>query len=198
MIDPFADRCIRQGVTRVKEWSTSPEKYRSAMYRLFSLGMNEHLAYGKKAVFMSPDTLNYQKGAGQMLTDGIRASHEYDYNWLVITGGDLEVMIDLEDVKQVRRMESAYYQFGLGLELFPKNVEYFTSMDGENFELVGDVKNTLPIDQPGAQQRDFISEFEPRDARYVKVIARSIGNTPSWHPGAGRPANILVDEIVVE
>jgi hypothetical protein len=198
MIDPFADRCIRQGVTRVKEWSTSPEEYRSAMYRLFSLGVNEHLAYGKKAVLMSPDTLNYQQGAGQMLTDGIRASHEYHYNWLVIAGGNLEVVIDLEEVKRVHRMESAYYQFGLGLELFPQKVEYFISMDGENFELAGDVKNTLPIDQQGAQQRDFIAEFEPRDARYVKVIAHSIGNTPSWHPGAGRPAHMLIDEIVVE
>jgi len=198
MIDPFTDLCIRQGVTRVKEWSTSPEKYRSAMYRLFSLGMKEHLAYGKKAVFISPDTLNYQEGVGKMLTDGKRGSHEYNYNWLVLTGENLEVVIDLEEVKNVHRMESAYYQFGSWLELFPKNVEYFISMDGENFELVGDVENTLPIDQYGGQQRDFISEFEPRNTRFVKVIAHTIGNTPSWHPGAGRPSNMLVDEIVVE
>jgi hypothetical protein len=32
----------------------------------------------------------------------------------------------------------------------------------------------------------------------VKVIAHSIGNTPGWHPGAGRPAQMRVDEIVVE
>jgi len=53
-------------------------------------------------------------------------------------------------------------------------------------------------DQYGGQQRDFISEFEPRNARYVKVKAHTIGNTPDWHPGAVRPARMLVDEIVVE
>jgi len=36
MINPFTDLCIRQGVTQLKEWSTSPEEYRAAMYRLLS------------------------------------------------------------------------------------------------------------------------------------------------------------------
>lgn len=38
----------------------------------------------------------------------------------------------------------------------------------------------LSIDQYGGQQRDFILEFAPRPARYVKVKAHTIGNTPSW------------------
>lgn len=84
--------------------------------------------------------------------------------------------------------------------MLPKKVEYFVSSDGRNFEHVGTVENTLPIDQYGGQQRDFILEFPPRNARarYIKVIAHTIGNTPAWHPGGGRPANVLVDEIVVE
>jgi hypothetical protein len=198
MIDPFTDLCIRQGVTRVKEWSTSPDEYRSAMYRLFSQGMNEHLAYNKKATFISPDVSTLPETATTMVTDGIRGSHDYTYNWLAFQGKNLEVVIDLESVKQVRRIESAYYQYGFWLRLFPKKVEYFTSEDGEKYTLAGTVDNTLPIDQYGGQQRDFISEFTPRKARFNKVIAYTIGNTPDWHPGAGRPAVMLVDEIVVE
>ena len=197
-IDPFTDLCIRQGVTRVKEWSTSPDEYRTSMYRLFSQGMNEHLAYKKKVIFFSPDTLTIREGAGHMLTDGIRGGHDYDYNWFGFSGKNLNVIIDLEEVKEVHRIESAYFQYGFWLRLFPENVAYFVSMDGKNFEEVGIVVNTLPIDQYGGQQRDFIAEFEPRDARYVKVIAHTIGDTPDWHPGAGRPANMLIDEIVVE
>lgn len=197
-IDPFTDLCIRQGVTRVKEWSTSPDEYRTAMYRLFSQGMNEHLAYGKKVKFLSPDPARLPATADKILTDGIRGSHDYDYNWLAFSGQDLEVVIDLEEVKKIRRIESAYYQYGFWLRLLPKKVEYFVSENGEHFELAGTVDNTLPIDQYGGQQRDFISEFTPRNARYVKVKAHTIGNTPGWHPGAGRPANMLIDEIVVE
>lgn len=197
-IDPFTDLCIRQGVTQVKEWSTSPEEYRSAMYRLFSQGMNEHLAYGKKVTFLSPDPLTLPPTAAKMLTDGIRGSHDYDYNWLAFSGADLEVVIDLEEIKKVRRIESAFYQYGFWLRLLPKKVEFFLSENGNDFELVGTVDNTLPIDQYGGQQRDFILEFAGRNARYVKVKAHTIGNTPEWHPGAGRPANMLIDEIVVE
>ena len=199
MIDPFTDLCIREGVTQVKEWSCSPEEYRSAMYRLFSQGMNEHLALGKKINFISPVVEKLPKDADlSMLTDGKRGSHDYDYNWFSFPGENLEVVIDLEGTKTVKRMESAYYQYGFWLRLLPKKVEYFISQDGIQFELVGSVENTLPIDQYGGQQRDFISEFEPRTARYVKVKAYTIGNTPEWHPGAGRPARMLVDEIVVE
>ncbi|MCK5469003.1 MAG: DUF4838 domain-containing protein, partial [Cyclobacteriaceae bacterium] len=133
-IDPFTDLCIRQGVTRVKEWSTSPDEYRTSMYRLFSQGMNEHLAYKKKVIFFSPDTLTIREGAGHMLTDGIRGGHDYDYNWFGFSGKNLDVIIDLEEVKEVHRIESAYFQYGFWLRLFPENVAYFVSMDGKNFE----------------------------------------------------------------
>ena len=197
-IDHFTDLCIRQGVTQVKEWSTSPDEYRSANYRLLSQGMNEHLAFGKSVTFVSPDTTKLRPDAAKMLTDGVRGSQDYDYNWVGFSGQDLEVVVDLEDVQPVRRIESAYFQYGFWLRLLPEKVEYFVSEDGTNYSLVGSVQNTLPIDQYGGQQRDFIAEFAPQNARYVKVKAHSIGNTPGWHPGAGRPANMLVDEIVVE
>ena len=197
-IDPFADLCVRQGVTRVKEWSTTPDEYRASMYRLFALGMREHFAYGKKVTFISPDTLELPENASQMLTDGIRGGHDYEYNWLVFAGKNLEVIIDLEEVQQVHHIESAYFQYGYWLRLFPTKVEYYISSDGKKFKLVGEVKNTLPIDQYEGQQRDFIVEFDPQEARYIKVVAHTIGNTPDWHPGAGRPANMLIDEIVVE
>ncbi|MDA0194458.1 MAG: DUF4838 domain-containing protein [Bacteroidetes bacterium] len=197
-VDPFVDLCVRQGVTRVKEWSTSPDEYRASMYRIFSFGMNEHLAYKKKMTFNSPDSSKLPENAAFMLTDGIRGGHDYAYNWLAFSGQNLDVTIDLEEIKPVRHIESAYFQYGFWLRLFPKQVDYYVSVDGKNFEQVGSVPNTLPIDQYGGQQRDFIADFEPRDARYVKVIAQTIGNTPDWHPGAGRPANMIIDEIVVE
>jgi hypothetical protein len=107
-------------------------------------------------------------------------------------------VIDLEKVEKVSRIGSGYYQLGFWLRLLPVNVEYYTSADGKKFDLAGNVVNTLPIDQYGGYLREFNIEFAPRDARYIKVIAHSMGNTPGWHPGAGRPAHMLIDEIVVE
>jgi hypothetical protein len=198
LIDPFTDLCLRQGVTQLKEWSCTPEEYRSAFYRMLSQGMNEHLAYGKKVTFVSPDATTIPPAAATMLTDGFRGAQDYDYNWLSFSGRNLEVVIDLESEKAVRRIESSYYQYGFWLRLLPKKVEYYLSRDGIRYDLAGTVDNTLPIDQYGGRVRDFTAEFETQQARYVKVIAHTIGNTPEWHPGAGRPANMLIDEIVVE
>jgi hypothetical protein len=198
MVDEFTDLCKREGVTQVKEWSTSPEEYRSAMFRIFSQGMNEHLAYGKNVLMISPDTSDITVEKLKMLTDGKRGSHDYDNNWVSFSGKNLEVVIDLGEVKKVRKIGSAYYQLGFWLRLLPTNVEYYTSMDGKNFDLVANIINTLPIDQYGGYLREFNIEFPSRDARYIKVKAVSMGNTPGWHPGAGRPARMSVDEIVVE
>lgn len=198
MVDEFTDLCLREGVTRLKEWSTSPEEYRTAMYRIYSQGMNEHLAYGKKVMLISPDTSDINSEEVKMLTDGKRGSHNYDNNFVIFAGKDLEAVIDLEEVKKVRKIGSGYYQLGFWLRLLPVSVEYYTSVDGKKFEQVANMVNTLPIDQYGGYLREFNSEFAERDAQYIKIKARSMGNTPGWHPGAGRPANMLIDEIVVE
>lgn len=197
-LDDFIDLCNRQGVTRLKEWSTPPEEYRSAMYRLFAQGYNQHLAFGKRVTFLSPDPAKINPSAASILTDGIRGNHDYAYNWWTFQGENLEVVVDLGEVKTVKRMESAYFQYAFWLRILPVQVEYYTSMDGKEYQLAGSVENTLPIDQYGGQQRDFISEFAPRQARFVKIKAITLGATPAWHPGGGRQAFMTVDEFVVE
>ena len=36
------------------------------------------------------------------------------------------------------------------------------------------------------------------NARYVKMVAKSIGTCPEWHVGAGQKAWIFCDELVIE
>jgi hexosaminidase len=198
MVDPFVDLCIRQGVTRIKEWNVSPEAYRSAMYRLFFQGRNEHLAYGKPVRFLSPDISAVPEDKRGMLTDGIRGSHDIEYNWFDFQGSNLDVVIDLGEIKRIQHIECAFYQLAAWLSIIPSGVDFLVSADGGEFENVGTVLNTLPIDQYDSYQRDFIVDFQPRDARYVRVVAHTIGNTPEWHPGSGQPARMHIDEIVVE
>jgi hypothetical protein len=79
----------------------------------------------------------------------------------------------------------------------PTEVEYFISDDGRNFRSVGKVLNQVPIDADGA----FIQEMEVRprtNARYVKMVAKTIGTCPEGHVGAGQKAWIFCDELVIE
>jgi hexosaminidase len=198
MVDPFVDLCIRTGVSGIKEWGTTPEAYRSAMYRLFYMGRNEHLAYGKKLQVLSPDTTVVPVALQSRLNDGIRGSHDPEYNWLSFSGKNLDVIIDLEKATMVQHIECAFYQRAFWLSIVPKKVEFFVSSNGKKFEKVGSVDNTLSMEQWDSFQRDFIADFKPVEARFIKVTAHTIGNTPESHPGAGRPAHMHIDEIVVE
>jgi len=70
-------------------------------------------------------------------------------------------------------------------------------VDGQNYYLLTTIKH----DVSETQMEVAIGNFEATadiQARYVKLIAKSFGAIPSWHPGAGSPSWIFVDEIVVE
>jgi hypothetical protein len=168
------------------------------MYRMFYQGMNEHLAYNKKVQLISPDPVLFSEEDFLKLTDGIRASNDSRNNWVGFQGKDLDVVIDLGKVQKVQHFESSFYQLAAWLSLAPKRVKYFISLDGKTFTSVGTVENTLPIDQYDSFLKDFIVDFPPADARYVRVVAHTIGNTPESHPGAGQPAWMHIDEVVVE
>lgn len=198
LVDPFTDLCIRTGVTLIKEWGTTPEAYRSSMYRMFYMGRNEHLAFGKKLTLLSPDTTLISAMNLARLNDGIRGGHDPEYNWVSFPGKDLDVIIDLEKPTMVQHIECAFYQRAYWLSIFPAKVDFLVSGDGKKYDLMAVAENTLPIDQWDSFQRDFIADFRPREVRYIRVVAHSIGNTPGEHPGAGQPARMHIDEIVVE
>jgi hexosaminidase len=76
----------------------------------------------------------------------------------------------------------------------PKTVEILSSMDGVNFTLVAkqanfekakDGKFTLNIDTPVAQ------------AKYLKIIAQCLDKIPAGNAGAGSPAWLFIDEVMV-
>ena len=45
--------------------------------------------------------------------------------------------------------------------------------------------------------QDYTLVFSETSAKYLKVVADTYTELPAWHPGAGHPGFIFVDEIVV-
>jgi hypothetical protein len=62
---------------------------------------------------------------------------------------------------------------------------------------VGVVENEIAEDAEDAviQELDIRKKMK---ARYVRMVAKSIGKCPDWHVGAGEKAWIFCDEIVIE
>ena len=137
----------------------------------------------------------YTAGGDEGLIDGRRGA----LNWR--TGGwqgyqntDFEAVVDLLSVRRISQVGAGFCQDARSWIWMPRYVEFSTSTDGEHYTPLARVDNTL--DERDYEVRIWDCEV-PADAqaRYVKVTAKNIGTIPDWHPGAGSPGFIFIDEI---
>ena len=140
----------------------------------------------------------YEAGGLKALIDHQRGGENFRTgSWQGYYGVDLIATVDLGHSKKINRLAGSFLQEIYSWIWMPTEVEYFISDDGRNFRSVGKVKNEVPIDADGA----FIQEMEVRprtNARYVKMVAKTIGTCPEGHVGAGQKAWIFCDELVIE
>ena len=140
----------------------------------------------------------YSAGGAKALIDHLRGTDNFRTGaWQGYYGVDLIATIDLGASKRINRLAGSFLQEIYSWIWMPTEVEYFVSDDGKRFRSVGKVKNDVPIDEDGA----FIQEMAVRprtDARYVKMVAKTIGICPEGHVGAGQKAWIFCDELVIE
>jgi len=140
----------------------------------------------------------YTAGGDEGLIDGFRGG----LNWR--TGGwqgyqdtDFEAVVDLRAERPLSRLGAGFCQDARSWIWMPTYVEFSVSADGEHYRTVARVDNTM--DERDYEVRIWDCEV-PVDvsARFVKVFAKNIGTIPDWHPGAGSPGFIFIDEIWVK
>ena len=146
----------------------------------------------------NPYNEQYAAGGLKALIDHQRGGENFRTgSWQGYYGVDLIATVDLGISKRINRLAGSFLQEAYSWIWMPKEVEYFVSEDGKNFRSVGKVKNELPVDVDGA----FVQEMEVRprtNARYVKMVAKTIGVCPEGHVGVGQKAWIFCDELVIE
>ena len=188
--------CLRQNTT-VK----AAAKFNSQWGELWSLPIDAeyYLIDANRSVKLE-NMYNEQYSAGGLkaLIDHIRGTDNFRTGaWQGYYGVDLIATVDLGAPKRINRLAGSFLQEVYSWIWMPREVEYFVSDDGKKFRSVGKVKNDIPDDADGA----FIQEMEVRprtNARYVKMVAKTIGICPEGHVGAGQKAWIFCDELVIE
>jgi hexosaminidase len=158
-----------------------------------------HKATARPVALTHPCSPRYPGGGEFGLTDSLRGSINYrDGYWKGFNGTDLEAVIDLGEVTRLSRLATGFLQ-NVGSWIFmPLEVQYSVSMDGQEYKALAPVKNDVSEKTGEPSVKDFTAELSNVEARFVKVLAKNRGTCPPWHRGAGRPAWIFVDEIVVE
>lgn len=136
------------------------------------------------------------------LIDGIRGAEDFRTGgWQGFEGVDLDVILDLGKKKTLKTLGAGFLQDENSWIFFPVKVRFEGSTDGVNFELLGEVDNTLDPLTKGVQLRDFslpLSEAAARKkVRYLRVRGITPGKCPVGHKAAGYPCWIFADEILI-
>lgn len=157
-----------------------------------------HRARGR-VVFVDREPAPRYAGRGSAtLTDGRIGTEAFDDGaWLGWRGGSIEATVDLGSVQDVRKVAASFLRSQSSWIFLPREVEVAVSRDGGEYEIVGRFAHE-PVPAPGEEAREVAITFGAREARMVRIRARSVGDCPGWHAGAGETGWIFMDEIVVD
>ena len=158
-----------------------------------------HLATARPVQLAHAFSPKYAGGGEFALTNTLRGSTNFqDGLWQGYVGVDLEAVVDLGQPQTVQKLSTGFLQ-NVGSWIFlPQAVTYALSQDGKTFTEVAKINNDVSARASEPQTKDFTASISPTQARFVKVVAQSLGVCPQWHAGAGAKCWIFVDEIVVE
>jgi hexosaminidase len=161
--------------------------------------ISSHLGLGKTVTFNEPYSDRYAKAGPLGLTDGITGSWSFnDGNWMAWSGTDLDAVVDLGSATAVKYLQLNCMQQTQSWILFPKQVEYYISADGQQWQLLKAIAHNVPADDFTPQVHAFVYKADaPVKTRYIRVKAINYGTLPAWHIGAGGKAWIFADEIIV-
>lgn len=133
------------------------------------------------------------------LIDGIRGDLDWKKgDWQGYLGQNFEAIIDFQSPLQITQITSTYLQDHKSLILMPKKVEYYASMNGKDFFILGSIDNDIDPKDEKVQAKDFMTEILPTEARYLKIKAYYFGKLPGWRQKTGGETYIFVDEISVK
>lgn len=117
--------------------------------------------------------------------------------WQGYQNEDFIAVIDLLAPREISEIGAGFCQDVRAWIWMPRNVEFAVSTNGDTFTPIGNVANTVDVQDYEVQTKDFTICIKPRRVRYVRVTARQFGTIPAWHLGAGGQSFIFIDEIWV-
>ena len=197
--EPASDSPLYTEPVEIRESCTLKAKSDIEGSRVFCRTFESHAAMGRPVTLITTSHPNYTFSCPDMLTDGITGEGPYnsgDYaGWY---NQPMEVVIEMNGNSYNEVTLSTYVLKGDWI-FGPKKVAAYTLEDGVTYTEIASQTiedNGQMTDGNGCQ--DYTLTFAETSAKYLKVVADTYTELPEWHPGAGYPGFIFVDEIIVK
>ena len=179
------DTKIHAGVFKNNELVSNP----------FSETINYHKAITGKVDLNALPHKAYNAGGKEALINGVNGSNQRygDKEWLGFWGEDLEITIDLGELKTIKTFASRFYNATGQWIYAPKKVSLYNSEDGKKYAPLKNVE--LENDKIII---DVYLDFNKIDTRFIKIVIPNYGIIPEGKQGAGNKAWTFIDEIIIE
>ncbi|MEP2937456.1 MAG: GH92 family glycosyl hydrolase [Gilvibacter sp.] len=143
----------------------------------------------------------YNAGGNDALIDGIRGSSDFRTGaWQGYQDTDVEAIVDLGRIMPIDSINVSFLQDQRSWIFFPTQVECYVSTTPHTFykSLPTNYFNSDRDEESSIQTAKF--NMSGYSARYIKIVAKNLGDLPEWHLGApyNGKAWIFVDEIDIK
>lgn len=197
LLDNFMETTSGHNIGLMNEMGFTVAEYGTNYKSALEIAQKPNKAKGKKVVTLTKPK-KYADENPLVLTDGALGGSSFYANWLGYEGNDMEVVLDLGELMEIRTISLAFLQVTNHIVFLPSSVSYSISLDNKDFRRLGTVPNPYPLkkDSKVNDIQYFDMDFGPVQTRYIKIKASNT-KTPYWHHAAGLPSWIFADEIIV-
>jgi hypothetical protein len=185
---------IKQSST-IKMLAISPNALPSKTVESVHTKMLDH----RKVQLQNAYAPQYAAAGPNTLVDFIKGTTSFQTGaWQGFQGADLIATVDLGEIKNIQQIATTFLQDQGSWIFLPKEVTYAISTDGQHFTAFDAIHFDAAKEDASKLIHAFVKSFNATKVRYVKITAKTIGQCPSWHLGAGGISWIFADEIAIE
>lgn len=140
---------------------------------------------------------SYNKNGVYDLIDGIKGSKDYrDGSWLGYHE-DMDVIIDLGEVKEISEVSVGFLQDTRAWIYYPRYVDFEISLNSKEFKKLGRKEYNNLINRKEIGVENISIKLNER-CRYIRIFAKNEEVCPKWSIMANEgPAFMFVDQITV-
>lgn len=137
----------------------------------------------------------YKAKGGETLTDGKYGALSYaNGDWVGFYKSDMVAVVDLQAAQNISEVSVNNFVLTGDWIFDAREISVAVSVDGKNFTEVASQKFAQPTQHADKPVMHKLT-FKPVEARFVKITEVPESSIPEWHPGAGNPSFLFIDEI---
>lgn len=141
---------------------------------------------------------NYKGSGPKTLIDGQIADPDINNSkWQGFLDKDMVVILNFKKPVLISSTALNAIVNGNSSVFPPSRIEVYGGSDIVNLKLLNSFNPQMPAQKDPQLINKYEVKFKSTTISCLKIIAKPLRKMPSWHPGKGKPAFILFDEILI-